>query len=162
MSDLNLIKLTPTFFDLQKSQALMTQWKTTLENYALDAKKKILIYTIIYYSLNIPLFIFTTLSTAIPLFNKESKLPAAFSATSVILLALLTHVAPNKTSSLYYNYFTSCEKIKTQIIFYQSLNLDNNQLQLFMTKIENDIEKLVSHIPSDISNVTFDETTSNV
>lgn len=153
MSDLNLINLTPVFFDLQKSQALMSQWRTTLENYALDAKKKILIYTIVYYSLNIPLFIFTTLSTTVSLFHKESNIPTAFSATSVILLALLTHIAPNKTSALYHNYFTSCEKIKTQIIFYQSLNLDNNQLQLFMTKVENDIEKLVSHIPSDMSNV---------
>jgi hypothetical protein len=152
----NEIKLTPEFFDLQKSQALMSQWKTTLENYALDAKRKVLMYTIIYYSLNIPLFIFTTLSTTIPLYHKESNLPSAFSATSVILLAMLTHIAPNKTSALYYNYFTSCEKIKTQIIFYQSLNLDNNQLQLFMTTVENDIEKLISHIPSDISNVTFE------
>lgn len=162
VNDLNLVKLAPNFFDLQKSQSLMTQWKTTLETYAMNAKQKIRMYTIFYYSLNIPLFICSALSATIPLFDNKSSIPAAFSATNVILLGLMTHLRPDKQATQYYTYFTTCEKIKSKIIFYQSLNLDNNQLQLLMTSIETDIEKLVSHIPSDISDITTEPPSSLV
>ena len=146
----------PTFYDLNRSRTLLKDWKVELKVYSESAKEKQVFYSILYYVLNITTIMTTVLSSALLSFpGVDQKVPQSFALISSILLGVMTQVKPDSKAVTYSHHYIGCQKLTKQIDFYLTLNVDNNQLQLIMNKVQTSMTTIVQQMPVELESSSF-------
>lgn len=154
-------KTLPEFFDHEKSKTLLDIWQKKIQNYSVSAKKSETTFTVLFYLLNIPVIILTSVSAALPQFSPGNTIASSvLSLISLILIGIMTHVKPDSKRVEYSNYYTSCERLLERIEFNSSLNLDNAELQIFMSDLHNRIMALIVELPTDTGSNRTTRTTA--
>jgi hypothetical protein len=142
----------PSNFDPESCRTKVKEWEKRVQDYSEIAKQKQKLYTIIWYVINVPIFVLLGCNAALPVVGTSNAFSFASSLVLLVLQGVSAQVNPSAKQIQYEAYYTTCQKMLQRMEFNSLLNLDSNQWQLLMNDLNNRMMTIIDQLPSDTQN----------
>lgn len=142
-------------YSFEKSLEILEYMKYSANKIADESRHKKSIYTVVHYSLTLPIILISTSAPVISNLVKDS-VPEYDSISSMIVAALtavMVLIKPDGKRVKYENNYKRCKLFTLMVENYESLEMDQATLKMVVDELNSEYKTLLGSLPSDGSSI---------